>query len=177
MVTEYTLASRLAAGISFINSLAYSILPARISQFLISGNVTQIGQELRKFSKRLSGLAVIAIIFLLSIIEFDYIEMGERYSLMGFGILAVAHSINSFFGARSVVLQLAGYAKSQALISWIFAMICGCLLWLAAAMGNFAFVFFSVAASIVGQALAESWILYRLLGISSVPGIPDRVQT
>jgi len=177
MVTEYTLASRLAAGLSFINSLAYSILPVRISSFLINGNMTQIGQELRKFSKRLSGLAVIAILLLLNLIHFDYIEIDGKYSLMGFGILAVAHGINCFFGARSVVLQLAGYAKSQALISWIFALICGCLLWLAAAMGNFIFVFFVVAASIVGQALAESWILFRLLGISSVPGIPDRVQT
>lgn len=174
MLAVYTIASRLAGGLSFINSLAYVILPARISYLLIRGPKVQIGVELRNFAKGLSLLTFSLIMALILGISYDFPKLESEEAFKGFILLAAAHGVNCFLGARSVVLQLAGHARMQATISWTFALICSALLFLAVASGKFILVFVAVATSIVAQAITESWVLRLRLGISSVPGIPDR---
>ena len=174
MLAVYTMASRLAGGISFVNSLAYAILPSRISDLISRDHSTYIGREVRKFAIGLSFISLFVILLLLIGIYFGLLKHVSSEALEGFILLAFAHSVNCFLGARSVVLQLTGNGHIQASISWIFASICCILLLMAALYGNFLLVFMAVTISIIGQALTESWLLRWKLGISSVPGIPDR---
>lgn len=162
-LATYAWVSRLASSMNFINSISYAVLPKRVSDSVSVGDLAAVERD------------VVAVATVLGALNLAFFLAATLYLLVTdanavlFSILAFAHMVNSALGARSVVLQLCGYPGTQAVVSWIFAIVSASLVALASVNGTLHGVVIAIAGCIIAQAFCEAVMVKWLLGVRTFP--------
>lgn len=161
-LSQYALASRLAAGINFVNSIMYAVLPRRISTDLERG-AAYVENQVR-FSAGVAT-AVNALLYLVILGVLVSNQSTTTTTIISYTVLAFAHVFNAFLGARSLIILQHGKAHAQALIGWMSALACVGATYLSALLGSLLFVIAVICLAICAQAIAEWVYVRRVFGI------------